>query len=173
MRKIFSLFSYFIALLLFVSACGKKEEGSFNITESAAELGKEFINKLYSVEYPSSNYYEMSVNSRMDAQNEFSSYFTEEEFKGLANQRVFLMPLEAATKQNSTISVQDITFDNYKLKSEQIDFDHSFTLILTDTEGNETAEIEINGQMTVVDSKNGLKIDRYYDSQIPKDMLVP
>jgi len=118
----------------------------------------------------------MSAESLIDAQEEFLSYLTEDEFEELANRRFFLMPLEAASVQNSTISVQNIELEQYDRdqdESNSIDFDHSFTLIFTDQEGNEIDEVEIKGQMTIVETENGLKIDRYYDSEIPMDMLNP
>ena len=174
MRKLFVLLYYSVALLFLVSACGNTEDDSSDFTDTAVGLGEEFIKELYIIDDPSFDF--DSSESMIDAQNEFSSYLTEKEFEELAVRRFFLMPLEAASKQNSTIAVQNIEFEQYDRDQEEsnsLDFDHSFTLIFTNQEGNEVAEIEIKGQMTIVDTENGLKIDRYYDGEIPVDMLSP
>ncbi|HLR68406.1 MAG TPA: hypothetical protein VK105_14975 [Virgibacillus sp.] len=184
MRKLFVLLCYSVALLFLVSACGNTEDDSSDFTDSAVELGEEFIKELYIIDDPSFEF--DSSESMIDAQNEFSSYLTEKEFEELAIRRFFLMPLEAASKQNSTIAVQNIEFEQYdrdpdvtveeyndRAESESLDFNHSFTLIFTDQEGNEVEEVKIKGQMTVVDTEDGLKIDRYYDSEIPVDLLYP
>jgi len=41
---------------------------------------------------------------------------------------------------------------------------------LTDQDGNEVEEFDITGQMTVIETEDGLKIDRYHDSKIPVEM---
>ena len=46
---------------------------------------------------------------------------------------------------------------------ELVDFDHQFILEFTDEKGNEVNTIEINGQMTVFKTDDGLKISRYYE----------
>lgn len=174
MRRLFVLLCYSVALLLLVSACENTEDDPSDFTDSAVELGEEFIKELYTIDDPSLDYNGMSVESLIAAQNEFSPYLTEKEFEGLANKRFFLMPLEAASKQNNTISVQNIEFEKTSgdsKESDSLDFDHSLTLVFKDQEGNKVDEVKIKGQMTVVDTDNGLKINRYYDSEIPVEML--
>ncbi len=105
---------------------------------------------------------ELSVGQLNVFQDKFSTYFTEKEFENLANKRFFLVPLEAASKQNSKISVENIVF---KKGNDDQDFELSFTLIFTDENGNQTEEMKIKGQMSVVNTENGLKIDRYYDGE--------
>ena len=170
MRKLFVLFCYLVALLLFVSACGNNSD----FTDSAVELGEEFIEELYNVD--DLGFDLEDVDSMIAHQNEFSSFFTEDEFEDLSTNRFFLMPLEAANNQNSTISVENIAFVRYdrdQVEKDALDFEHSFNLLFIDQEGNEVDEIEMNGQMTVVDSKDGLKINRYHDSEIPIELLNP
>ena len=176
MRNLFVLLCSSVALLFLVSACNTTEDNSSNFTDSAVAFGEGFIKETYSIDEAKPDYNDMSAESLIDAQEEFSSFLTEDEFEELANRRFFLMPLEAASVQNSTISVQNIELKQYDRdqdESNSIDFDHSFTLIFTDQEGNEVDEVEIKGQMTIVETENGLNIDRYYDSEIPMDMLNP
>ncbi|CDQ40561.1 MULTISPECIES: hypothetical protein [Virgibacillus] len=174
MRKLFVLLCYSGALLFLVSACGNTDEDASDSTNTAVGLGQRFIEELYSVDNSSFDYNGMTAESLIHAQNEFSSYFTEKEFEELANKRFFLMPLEAASNQNNTISVQNIEFEKTggdPEESNSLDFDHSFTLIFKDQEGNEQDKVKIEGQMTVIDTENGLKIDRYHDSEIPIEKL--
>lgn len=110
----------------------------------------------------------MNAESLNDIQNDFSSYLTEKEFEKLANKRFFLMPLGAASKQNS-----EIEKSNHDQEGNSLDLDHSFTLLFIDSEGNEVEEVKINGQMTVIYTENELKIDRYDESEIPKELLCP
>ena len=175
MRKVFVSFCYSIALLLLVTACGNTETDTSDLTKSAEELGEEFIEELYSVDDTNFDYDSMDVESLINIQNDFSSYLTEKEWEELASKRFFLMPLEAASNLNSTITVQQIEFENTTHEQEEnsLNFDHSFTLLFHDLEGNEVDEVKINGQMTVIYTENELKIDRYYDSEIPNEILYP
>lgn len=65
-----------------------------------------------------------------------------------------------ANRLNNNLSVQDISIE----KSDDQNFDHTFTLIFTDQDGNKVDEEEMKGQMTIIDTEDGLKIDRYYDA---------
>ncbi|WP_330949692.1 hypothetical protein [Virgibacillus sp. MG-45] len=70
--------------------------------------------------------------------------------------------------------MQNIKFEKNEqdqAKSESFDFNHSFTLIFTDPEGNEVDKVELKGQMTIINSDNELKIYSYYDGEHLKDML--
>ncbi|CDO05149.1 hypothetical protein BN988_03735 [Oceanobacillus picturae] len=112
----------------------------------------------------------------LDYSNAYSTYLTEEEFEDLSAKRFFIIPQEVANKQNSTITVQNIKFEKYgedQEESDSIDFEQTFTLVFTDQEGNTVDEVELKGQMKVVDTENGLKIDRYHDGQTLVDMLYP
>ncbi len=175
MQKGFVSFCYSIALLLLVGACGNTGADTSDLTKSAEELGKKFIKELYNVDDINFDYDSMDVESLINTQNDFSSYLTEKEWKELANKRFFLMPLEAASNQNSTITVQQIEFENTNHEQEEnaLNLDHSFTLLFQDSEGNEVEEVKINGQMTVIYTDNDVKIDRYYDSEIPNELLYP
>lgn len=176
MRRVFVLCCYAVALLLMISACGNTEDDASHSADDGVDLGKEFIEALYNIDDPSVDYNDMSIEATIAAQHEFSSYFTEEEFEALANKRFFLMPQEAALTQDSTISVENIVFEPYsrdETKSDSFDFEHSFTLLFTDQKGNEVDEVELEGQMTIVDTENGWVIERYYDSEIPAELLYP
>lgn len=167
MRKLFVLLCCSVSLLFLVSACENKED-------NAVEIGEKFIKELYNVGNSSVDLNKMNAEQLIDKQSEFSIYFTEEEFEDLANKRFFLIPQEVGSKQNNTISVQNIKFEKYEQgqsESESLDFNHSFTLIFTDPEGNEADKAKMKGQMTIVNTENGLKIDRYYDGETLKDIL--
>ncbi|WP_099159592.1 hypothetical protein [Virgibacillus ndiopensis] len=158
MRRLFVLFCYSVALLLLVSACENSEDDSSDFTDSAVELGEEFIKELYNVDDPSVDV--KNFEKLMDLQDNFSSYFTKKEFEDLEKIRFFTIPQEVANKLNNKISVQNISI---KKSDGDQNFEHTFTLIFTDQDGNKVDEEEMKGQMTIVDTKNGLKIDRYYD----------
>src|SRR5690625_1512439 len=158
MRRLFVLLCFSVALLFLVSACEYKDV-------DAVQFGKEFINELYSVDDPNVDVSKMSTEQLIEAQKEFSTYFTEKEFKDLTTKRLFLIPLEIASIQNSKISVQDIVIkeDRDQEKDDSLYFDHSFTLMFTDRDGKKIDEVEVKGQLTIVDRCDGLKIDRYYN----------
>lgn len=156
-----------VVILFLVSACGSKEEGE-------VDLGERFIKELYNVDDSNFDVNRMNVEQLIDYQNKFSVYFTEKEFENLANKRFFLIPLEIANKQNNEIVVQNIVLkkaDRAQKENNSFDFDHSFTLIFIDEDGENIDEIEIKGQMSIVNTENGLKIDRYYDGKTLTDML--
>lgn len=162
MRKLFILSCCSVAFLFLVTACENKDP-------EAQQLGEKFIKELYKMDDPNVDISRMSTEQLIESQNKFSTYFTEQEFTNLTTKRFFLIPLEAASKQNSKISVQNISLkkavQNQK-EGNPLDFDHTFTLIFTDQDGNKIDEEEIKGQMSIVDTKNGLKIDRYYDEAL-------
>ncbi|WP_106495773.1 hypothetical protein [Lentibacillus sp. Marseille-P4043] len=153
MRKLFVLLCCSVSLLFLVSACENQED-------AATELGEKFIKELYSVDDPSVDAKKMGIEELMDFQDNFSSYFTKKEFEDLEKIRFFTIPQEVANKLNNKISVQRISI---KKSDGDQNFEHTFTLIFTDQDGNKVDEEEMKGQMTIVDTKNGLKIDRYYD----------
>lgn len=168
MRKVFVLICCSIALLFLVSACESKED-------NAVELGEEFIKELYNVDDPNVDTKEMSTEQLIEVQSEFSTYFTEKGFNELSSKRLFLIPTEVASGLNNTISVQNIALkeDRDQEKGESLYFDPSFTLVFTDQDGKKVDELEIKGQMIIVDTEDGLKIDRYYDGENLMDMLNP
>lgn len=67
------------------------------IEQAARELGKEFIDKLYTVE--EANLDLENIEAMLEYQNDFSIYLTDDEFEELASKRFFLIPQEAAEKQ--------------------------------------------------------------------------
>lgn len=152
MRK-FLLLLCTIGLLFLISACNNHEA-------NANDLGQKFINDLYTIDDQSGDITDMSVEELIDFQNSYSSYFTKKEFENLEKIRFFTIPLEVANKLNNKISVQDIFIE----KIDDQNFEHTFTLVFTDQDGNKVDEEEMKGQMTIIDTKNGLKIDRYYDA---------
>ena len=168
MRKVFVLICCSIALLFLGSACESKED-------DAVELGEKFIKELYNVDDPNMDANKMSTEQLIEVQSEFSTYFTEKEFNELSSKRLFLIPTEVAFGLNNTISVQNIVLkeDRDQGKGESLYFDHSFTLIFTNQDERKVDELEIRGQMTIVDTEDGLKIDRYYDGKNLMDMLNP
>ena len=153
MRKFFFLLCT-IGPLFLISACNNYEDNANN-------FGQEFINDLYTIDNQSVDIKDMSVEELIDFQNSFSSYFTKKEFENLETIRFFTIPLEVANKLNNNISVQDISIE--KTEDEQ-NFEHTFTLVFIDEDGNKVDEEEMKGQMTIIDTKDGLKIDRYYDA---------
>lgn len=175
MRKLFVLLCYSVALLLFVTAC--KDTGaddSMNFKDSAVEHGEEFIKELYTVDELNFDFEDTDL--MLDYSNAYSTYLTEEEFKDLSAKRFFIIPQEVANKQNRTITVQNIKFEKYdedQEESDLIDLEQTFTLIFKDQEGNTVDEVDMKGQMTVVNTENRLKIDRYYDGKTLVDMLYP
>lgn len=167
MRKLFVLLFCSVSFLFLISACENKEDTS-------VEIAEEFLTEFYNVEDSSVDLNKMNEEQLIDNQNKFSIYFTEKEFEDLANKRFFLIPQEVASKKDNTISLQKIKFEKNEQdqsESESLDFNHSFTLVFTDSEGNEVDKVKIEGQMTIVDTEDGLKIDRYYDGQTLKDIL--
>ncbi|WP_188455732.1 hypothetical protein [Virgibacillus oceani] len=151
-----------------------KDESERAFENSAIELGEEFIKTLYNVDDPSFDVKKLSIKKLIDYQNNFSFYFTKKEFEDLRNNRFFTIPQEAANKLNNKISVQNIKFEKYEQdqsESNSLDFNHSFNLIFTDLEGKQVDKVKINGQMTIVNTGNGLKIDRYYDGKTLMNIL--
>lgn len=168
MRKFFILLFCAIVSLLFITACENERENH------EISLGEKFINDLYNVDEPIVDINDSSVEELIEFQNRFSSYFTKEEFKNLANRRFFLLPQEISNKQNSKIVVKDISFiknNNNQGEEKTVDFDFNFTLLFTDTNENKLDEIEVRGQMSIIKSKSELKISRYHDNEPLKDMF--
>lgn len=167
MQRFFVLMCCSVVLLLLVSACEGKEDDE-------VDLGVKFINELYNIDDSSFDVNKMNAEQLIDYQNKFSTYFTEKEFNNLANKRFFLIPQEVASKQDNEIFVQNIVLkkaDRGQKENNSIDFDLSFTLIFMNNEGENVDETEIKGQMSIVNTEKGLKIDRYYDGEILNDML--
>lgn len=167
MQRFFVLMCCSVVILFLVSACESKEDNE-------VALGERFIKELYNVDDANFDVNKMDVEQLIDYQNKFSAYFTEKEFKNLANKRFFLIPLEVASKQGNEIFVQNIVLkkaDRGQKENNSFDFDHSFTLIFIDKEGENVDEIEIKGQISIVNTENGLKIDRYYDGKTLIDLL--
>ena len=165
MRKLLLLLFCTIISLLLITACGKENQ--------EINFGREFIKDLYNVDKPSVDINNSSVEDLIEFQNRFSSYFTEEEFTSLASIRFFLLPQEVSNKQNSKISVENISFtkktDHQNEKT--TDFDFTFTLILTNQDKDTIDKIEVKGQMAIIESNNAVKINRYYDNEPLKDAL--
>ena len=180
MRKLF-LFACFSIVLLLISACGNEEKQedveaeteSTDISDSAREFGEKFIKALYTIEDTD---FDLENPENMQAyQDEFASYFTEDEFEALNNKRFFIMPQEVAAKQENTIEVKDIKLeasDNSE-EDDSIEFEHAFTLIFKDEDGKEVDNAELAGQMVIENIDDDLKISRYYDEGIPNELLQP
>lgn len=167
MRKLFVLLCCSVSILFLISACESKEDTS-------VEIGEEFLKEFYNVQDSNVDLEEMNEEQLIDHQNKFSTYFTEKEFKDLADKRFFLIPQEVASKKDNTISLENIKFEKNEQdqsESESYDYNHSFTLVFTDSEGNEADKVKIEGEMTILDTEDGLKIDRYYDGETLRDIL--
>jgi len=183
MRKPWLVFCYTAAVVLLVSACGNAANSSENTEESAKEAGSKFVEKLYNVDDP--DFYEKNFVSTDDDRNrakainelkeEFSPYLTETELKSLTDTGFLFRPLEAANNQENTITVEDLTFKKTDMDkvSKKVDFEHSFHLIFEDEEDEEVEDVKMKGQMTVVNTEDGWKIDRYYDDDLPIEMFNP
>ncbi len=167
MRKLFVLMSCFVFVIL-LSGCDNNED-------NAVKLGEEFIKKLYTVDDPDRNVNKMSTRKHLEFQDGFSPYLTKDEFHKLIMERAFLTPREVAFWLNNTISIQNISLEEYSglEKRESLYFNHSFTVIFTNQDGNKVEEEEITGEMTIIDTDDGLKIDRYYDDKNLMNMLNP
>ena len=181
MRKLL-LFVCFSIVLLFMSACGNEEKSkedssaeqeSTDISDSAREFGEKFIKALYTIEDTD---FDLENPENMQAyQDEFASYFTEDEFEALNNKRFFIMPQEVAAKQKNTIDVKDITLEasDDSKEDDSIEFEHAFTLIFKDEDGKEVDNAELAGQMVIENMDDDLIISRYYDEGIPNELLQP
>jgi len=170
--RTFLFLSCYSSILLIVSACGNTMDTT--LEDKAIEHGKEFITELYTIN--ESDFDFEDVEATLNLQEEFLPYFTDEEFENLKTKRFFIMPQEAANAQDSTISVGQIELDPYErddTDSGVVDMEHEFTLVLTDEDETEVEEFEITGQMTVIETEDGLKIDRYHDSKIPVEIISP
>lgn len=168
MQKKFSLLFFTVFSLLLITACENE------MKNPEINIGEKFIKELYNIDKPSIDIDNSSPEELIEFQNKFSSYFTKEEFTNLANIRFFLIPQEVSNKQNIKISVEDISFiknDNNQKEKKETDFDFTFTLILKNQNEDKIDEIEINGQMSIIESNNKFKISRYYDSEPLKDVL--
>src|SRR5699024_2408365 len=101
------------------------EQESTDISDSAREFGEKFIKALYTIEDTD---FDLENPENMQAyQDEFASYFTEDEFEALNNKRFFIMPQEVAAKQENTIEVKDIKLeasDNSE-EDDSIEFEHA------------------------------------------------
>jgi len=167
--RTFLLLSCYALILFIVSACGNTTDAT--LEDKAIEHGKEFITELYTIDNADFDFED--VEATLDLQDEFLPYFTDEEFENLAIKRFFIMPQEAANAQDSTISVKEMELESYErddVDEDAVNVEHEFTLVLTDQDGNEVEEFDITGQMTVIETEDGLKIDRYHDSKIPVEM---
>lgn len=168
MRNVF-LIPCILLFLFMLSACSEKAGGKDILNETdAANLGKEFIEQIYNIELD--GLIDMNDPEPMlEYQNEFADYLTEDEFEDLFNRRFFLIPQEAAERQNSSIAVNDIEFELTKKEEESMAFDLSFIIEFTDINQEEN----ITGQMTVSKTDDSLRISRYYDQSIRSDLFVP
>lgn len=167
MRRLLILMGCSVFLILLSGCTDEKND--------AVELGEEFIKALYTVDNLEMNVSEMSTEQHIEFQDEFSFYLTNKAIQDLAIERVLLTPREAAQFLNNTISVQNISLreDSVQGKDESFYFDYSFTLVFTDEDGKKVDEKEIKGQMTITNTDDGLKIQRYLDNAKLMDMLNP
>ncbi|MEI3613995.1 hypothetical protein [Pseudogracilibacillus sp. SO30301A] len=113
MQRFFVLMCCFVVLLFFVSACESKEDDE-------VDYGVKFIKAFYNVDDSSLDVNKMNAQQLNDYQNKFSTYFTEKEFKNLANKRFFLIPQEVASKQGNEIFVQNIVLKKLTMVRKKI-----------------------------------------------------
>ncbi|MDS9473210.1 hypothetical protein [Sporosarcina pasteurii] len=167
MRKLFLLMGCFVFVVL-LSGCDRN-------VDNAVKFGEEFIKKLYTVDNSDMDVSKMSTEQHIEFQDGFSPYLTTDALQDLSLKRTLITPREVAFALNNTISVQSISLEEggVQEKGESLYFDHSFTLIFKDEDENKVDEIEIKGQMTIVNTGDGLKVDRYRDDENLMNRLTP
>lgn len=176
MRKLFNPFLGLCFLLFLLSACSSMEEETPNFPDLAMNLSEEFIDTLYTVDDADFVTENSSAEEIIDIQNEYKPYLTGDEFEELSAKRLLSLPEEVASQLKNTISVEKIELEhNQQTEDEKdsVDLNHSFTLVFKDETENKVDEIELTGQMTVIDTKDGLKISRYHDTDELVEMYAP
>lgn len=169
MRKLLLSFITMILIIFLVSACsneGKKNE------EEAIEVGEKFLETLYNEDDTEFDFEDVNIIN--DITEEYTIYLTEKELDELTTTRFLFIPKEIATKRNLTLSIKDIDiapYDRDEGASDEIDVTQIFTLVYTDEAGKDVEEEVIEGQMTLVKTKEGFKIDRYHDTGVPMELL--
>src|SRR5699024_8277316 len=170
MRKLWLVFCYTAAVVLLVSACGYGANSSENTEESAKEAGRKCVEKSYNVDDP-----DFDEKNIVSTENDRIRAKEITELKSLTDSGFLFRPLEAANNQENTITVEDLTFKKTDMDkvSKKVDFEHSSHLIFEDEEDEEVEDVKMKGQMTVVKTEDGWKIDRYYDDDLPIEMFNP
>ncbi|HLR60496.1 MAG TPA: hypothetical protein VK094_08510 [Pseudogracilibacillus sp.] len=171
MRKLFSPFVGLCLLFFLLSACSSMEEAT-----DAMDLSEEFIDTLYTVDNADFVTGKTSAEEIIDIQNEYKPYLTEDEFEELSAKRLLSLPNEIASQLKNTISVEKIELEhNQQTEDEKdsVDLNHSFTLVFKDEAENKVDKIEMTGQMTVIETKDGPKISRYHDTDELVEMYAP
>ncbi len=157
MRKMTLLIG--VIFLMLVTGCNSENE-------EAIKLGEEFIQELYVVDEATLDVNAMRIEDYLAFQERFSPYLTEKALENLMSHRVLLTPSEIAYIVKGQIAVDDITIEEDVVENpgEASYYDHSFTLTMTDEDGNIIEEKAVKGQMTLIEAKDGLAIKHYRDN---------
>lgn len=167
MRKLRLSFIILMLMITIVSACSNGEDQE---TEEAMEVGKAFLETLYNEDDTEFDFEDVTVIN--DITEQYATYLTEDELDELTTTRFLFIPKEIAANNKLTLSIQDIDIElDDEDVSEEVKVTHTFTLLFTDESGEEEREEAIEGQMTIVDTEDGFKIDRYHDTGVPMELL--
>ncbi|MGE6630358.1 hypothetical protein [Bacillus sp. NPDC077027] len=156
MNRKYTMMLVIVSVLLVVSACGKS-----HFKKEAIAFGESFKKVQY------------TVNRTDDISNlkkQLQYYLTEHEYQEYTEDSMFPSVLEAAKDQDCQIKLKEIKFTPSDESDDRIEFDYDMVIQLIDQKGKIKKEIEKKGQMTVIQTKDGLKISRDWDGRLfPSD----
>lgn len=159
----------FILLLLIVSigACSRDDD---QFEQEAMEVGEAFLETLYNEDDTEFDMEDITIINEI--KDEYEAYLTKDELDELTTTRFLLIPKEVVTNQHLTIEIKNIEWNTDEKDDKEIDFEHTFTLIFIDEAGETVKEEDVNGQMTVIETDSGPKINRYHDTGVPDELLL-
>lgn len=169
---VFALLCFSLLLTACEEVNTEKDTGSDGIeTDKAKKLVTDFVEEVYTVEEPLPQ--DAEPEEMLDIGESVRDDLTEEEWEELHTKRFFLIPYEAADHENASLSVKDIQVETDEETEEEVSLTHQFTVVLTNKESDEIREEELSGQITISNTKDGLKISRYYDKALPVELYSP
>lgn len=145
-----------IFLFLFLIGCSALNE------EEAVKFAETFKRMQYEAE----NYYDITYDEERELVEKLKPFLTEDRYKKLfADREVY--GLMYAMYYKSNIALEKITFEKYGENKEQGTIDFNYTMEIKFS-GSINKIFTKKGQMTVVKTENGWKIERDWNQVITK-----
>lgn len=143
--------------------------------QEAKGFGENFIKKLYSANPSDIDF--NNVESIPQYAEKFNLYLTDKEFDDLYNHRYLTLAPEIANKLNESLEVADVTLKvedplEGSEENDEIKLSFQFQIHFLDENNERTDQAEIVGDMTIEESGETFKINRYYDRGFPVEKVM-
>ncbi|MBT2690856.1 hypothetical protein J7I93_22210 [Bacillus sp. ISL-47] len=158
MKKLLILVIPFLTIF-FISACKQT-----NFEDEALQIGKEYKEMQYTIK---------DYENPPDITEKSKTYLTEDEYERTLANRVFELITEAAVAQKISIEPEDIVFEKFDTENEKdkIRLNYKMIIIGKENSGEVRFRMKTKGQMTVIQTEDGIKISRDWDESISQNEL--